>query len=558
MNDSPENMNEAETRKFSSDENLNTLLNSVIDEVSNYAERLGEQIRKMSDIGRALSGVQDLNTLLEMIVDQARNFTNADAGTLYIVEDNTLRFQIVQNDSLKIRMGGKSGESIPFPPVELKESNVSAFVALKGVSVNIPDVYDTELFDFTGPKKFDQSTGYRSKSMLVVPMRNHENDVIGVLQLLNATNPITNEVIAFSQDYENLSESLASQAAVSITNAKLIANMTELFEAFVKVMATAIDEKSPVTGGHIRRVADLTLTMAEVIHDIDEGHFKDKTFSPDQMYELRIAAYMHDIGKVTSPVEIVEKAKKLQTIFDRIQYVRLRMAYISQKIELEGQEAKIKILQNGSSPEKLNSIEKETLEKLMEIEEIQRFINKCNEPGEFLDDEILVRLKEVSEKTYIDDAGEQQPFLTADELVNLSIRRGSITEKERQKMQGHAAVTLKMLKQIPFTKKLKNIPDFAGAHHEFLNGKGYPLGLKGDEISFEGRLMAVTDIAEALTASDRPYKKAMPLETVYRILRSMVEGEELDPNLVELFIEKEVYKIYQKKHEKAPAEVKKD
>jgi len=558
MNDSSKDKEAVGTHQFSSDENLNTLLNSVIDEVSNYAERLGGQIKKMSDIGRALSGVQDLNTLLEMIVDQARNFTNADAGTLYIVENNTLRFQIVQNDSLKIRMGGKSGETIPFPPVELKETNVSAFVALKGISVNIPDVYDTDLFDFTGPKKFDQSTGYRSKSMLVVPLRNHENDVIGVLQLLNATNPISNEVIAFSQDYENLSESLASQAAVSITNAKLIANMTELFEAFVKVMATAIDEKSPVTGGHIRRVAELTLTMAEVIHDLDEGHFKDKTFSPDQMYELRIAAYMHDIGKVTSPVEIVEKAKKLQTIFDRIQYVRLRMAYISQKIELEGQEAKIKILQNGSSPEKLNSIEKETLEKLIEIEEILRFINKCNEPGEFLDDEILVRLKEVSEKTYIDDAGEQQPFLTADELVNLSIRRGSITEKERQKMQGHAAVTLKMLKQIPFTKKLKNIPDFAGAHHEFLNGKGYPLGLKGDEISFEGRLMAVTDIAEALTASDRPYKKAMPLETVYRILRSMVEGGELDPNLVELFIEKEVYKTYQKKHEKAPAEVKKD
>jgi len=558
MNDSSKDKEAVETHQFSSDENLNTLLNSVIDEVSNYAERLGGQIKKMSDIGRALSGVHDLNTLLEMIVDQARSFTNADAGTLYIVENNTLRFQIVQNDSLKIRMGGKSGETIPFPPVELKETNVSAFVALKGISVNIPDVYDTELFDFTGPKKFDQSTGYRSKSMLVVPMSNHENDIIGVLQLLNATNPISNEVIAFSQDYENLSESLASQAAVSITNAKLIANMTDLFEAFVKVMATAIDEKSPVTGGHIRRVADLTLTMAEVIHDIDEGHFKDKTFSPDQMYELRIAAYMHDIGKVTSPVEIVEKAKKLQTIFDRIQYVRLRMAYIIQKIKLEGQEAKIKILQNGSSPEKLNSIEKETLEKLIEIEEIQRFINKCNEPGEFLDDEILARLKEVSEKTYIDDAGEQQPFITADELVNLSIRRGSITEKERQKMQGHAAVTLKMLKQIPFTKKLKNIPDFAGAHHEFLNGKGYPLGLKGDEISFEGRLMAVTDIAEALTASDRPYKKAMPLETVYRILRSMVEGGELDPNLVELFIEKEVYKIYQKKHEKAPAEVKKD
>lgn len=536
-------------RRLSNDENLNTLLNSVVGEVSVYAERLGGQIKKLSDIGRALSGVYDLNTLLEMIVDQARNFTNADAGTLYIVEDNTLRFQIVQNDSLKIRMGGKTGETIPFPPVELKESNVSAFVALKGVSVNIPDVYDTDLFDFTGPKKFDNSTGYRSQSMLVVPMRNHDNDVIGILQLLNATNPISKEVITFSQDYENLCESLASQAAVSITNAKLISNMTELFEAFVKVMATAIDEKSPVTGGHIRRVADLTLTMADVIHNEKEGPYKDITFSPDQIYELRIAAYMHDIGKVTSPVEIVEKAKKLQTIFDRIHYIRLRLAYISQKIVLEGQNTKIEILQNGSDSGKLKALETETQNKLEEIKEIREFINKCNEPGEFLDDEILERLKEISQKTYIDEEEQQQPFLTEDELVNLSIRRGSITEVERKKMQDHAAVTLRMLKQIPFTKKLKNIPDFAGAHHEFINGKGYPLGLKGDEIPFEGKLMAVTDIAEALTASDRPYKKAMPLETVYRILRSMAEKEELDNTLVELFIEKEVYKIYQEKHE---------
>jgi len=535
--------------QLSNDTSLNTLLNSVVDEVSIYAERLGGQIKKLSDIGRALSGVHDLNTLLEMIVDQARNFTNADAGTLYIVEDNTLRFKIVQNDSLKIRMGGKDGESIPFAPVELNQSNVSAYVALNGVSVNIPDVYNTDLFDFTGPKKFDQSTGYRSQSMLVVPMRDHYGDVIGVLQLLNATTFNTGKVTTFSKDYENLTESLASQAAVSITNAKLIANMTELFEAFVKVMATAIDEKSPVTGGHIRRVADLTLTMADVIHNIKEGPYKDITFTQDQIYELKIAAYMHDIGKVTSPVEIVEKAKKLQTIFDRIQYIRLRMAYISQRIILEGQNAKIEILQNGSDSEKLKALETETHNKLEEIKEIREFINKCNEPGEFLDDETLERLKEISQKTYIDDEEKQQPFLKDDELVNLSIRRGSITEVERKKMQDHAAVTLKMLKQIPFTKKLKNIPDFAGAHHEFINGKGYPLGLKGDEIPFEGKLMAVTDIAEALTASDRPYKKAMPLETVNRILRSMAQKEELDNNLVELFIEKEVYKTYQEKYE---------
>jgi HD-GYP domain-containing protein (c-di-GMP phosphodiesterase class II) len=535
--------------RLSPDENLNTLLESVVSEVTVYAERLGGQIKKLSDIGRALSGVYDLNTLLEMIVDQARSFTNADAGTLYIVEDNTLRFQIVQNDSLKIRMGGKTGETIPFPPVELKESNVSAFVALKGKSVNIPDVYDTDLFDFTGPKKFDQSTGYRSKSMLVVPMKNHDNDVIGVLQLLNATNPVNNEVIAFSQDYENLSESLASQAAVSITNAKLISNMTELFEAFVKVMATAIDEKSPVTGGHIRRVADLTLTMAEVIHNYDEGVFKDRKFTPDQMYELRIAAYMHDIGKVTSPVEIVEKAKKLQTIFDRIHYVRLRMDYMIQKVKLEGQQKKIELLEKRADPSEIKKIESDSENEIQELEEIRAFINKCNEPGEFLEDETLERLQEISKRTYLDNEGQEQPFITDDELVNLSIRRGSITEAERKKMQDHAAVTLRMLKQIPFTKKLKNIPSFAGAHHEFINGKGYPLGLKGDEIPFEGKLMAVTDIAEALTASDRPYKKAMPLETVYRILRSMAGNGELDNDMVELFIDKEIYKIYQEKHE---------
>lgn len=538
-----------ETHRLSNDENLNTLLKSVVGEVTAHAERLFEQIKKLSDIGRALSGVYDLNTLLEMIVDQARNFTNADAGTLYIVEEKTLRFKIVQNDSLKIRMGGKDGESIPFAPVELNESNVSAYVALKGVSVNIPDVYNTDLFDFTGPKKFDQSTGYRSQSMLVVPMRDHYGDVIGVLQLLNATNFTTGDVTTFSQDYENLTESLASQAAVSITNAKLISNMAELFEAFVKVMATAIDEKSPVTGGHIRRVADLTLTMADVIHNTKEGPYKDVTFTQDQIYELRIAAYMHDIGKVTSPVEIVEKAKKLQTIFDRIQFIRLRMTYISQKIRIESQNTQIELLKNGADSKKLKILEQETQAKLKEIKEIREFINKCNEPGEFLDDEVIDRLKEISQMTYTDDTDETQPFLTEDELINLSIRRGSITEAERKKMQDHAAVTLKMLKQIPFTKKLKNIPDFAGAHHEFINGKGYPLGLKGDEIPFEGKLMAVTDIAEALTASDRPYKKAMPLETVYRILRSMAEKEELDTALVELFIEKEVYKIYQQKYE---------
>ncbi|MFQ5672172.1 MAG: HD domain-containing phosphohydrolase [Nitrospinales bacterium] len=532
--------------KLSEDENLDSLLKNVVSEVTTFSERLTAQIRRLSDIGRALSGQRNLNALLEMIVTEARQFTTADAGTLYIKEGNTLRFKILQNESLQTYMGGKSGEEIPFPPVELKESNVSAYVAMKGISVNIPDVYNSDLFDFTGPKKFDESTGYRSKSMLVVPMRNHEDDVIGVLQLLNAKNS-KGKVISFSPDYEELTESLASQAAVAITNVSLINDMERLFESFVEVMATAIDEKSPVTGGHIRRVAGLTMEMADVINEQKSGRFGKIKFNPDQLYELKIAALMHDIGKVTTPVDVVEKAKKLQTIFDRVHLVDMRFKYLIMREKHLSAQRKIKLLEQGASPESMKNWEEESKPKIEELKEIRQFILECNNPSEFLEDEKIERLQAISRLTYTDEDGKEVRYLDDDELENLSIRRGSITEKERKIMQNHAAVTLKMLEKIPFTKKLKNIPNFAGAHHEFINGKGYPLGLKGDEIPFEGLLMAVTDIAEALTASDRPYKKAMPLAVVYKILRAMAKNMELDSDLVELFISENVYERYMAK-----------
>jgi HD-GYP domain-containing protein (c-di-GMP phosphodiesterase class II) len=538
-----------ETMPFSQDAHLNSLLVSLVNDVKGYADRMISQVKQLTNIGRALSGEKNLNALLEMIVDQARSFANADAGTLYILEKNILRFKIVQTESLNIRMGGRFGDKIPFPPIELKESNVSAYVAMNGVPVNIPDVYHSDLFDFTGPKKFDQTSGYRSKSMLVVPMRNHENDVIGVLQLLNAQNPLNGEVIPFSPDLEGLTESLASQAAVAITNVKLILDMEQLFEAFVEVMATAIDEKSPITGGHIKRVANMTITMAEILNETKTGPYKDVYFSNDQLYELKIAAWMHDIGKVTTPVEIIEKGKKLQTIFDRVHYVNLRFCYLIQKLKKELLENKVSLLESGTSSEDIAKADEEGKAKIQELEDLKAFVIKCNEPGEFLEADKLEKLKEISEMTYIDEKEETVPYLTENELENLSIRKGSITEKERKIMQHHATITLKMLNRIPFTKKLKNIPNFAGAHHEFLNGKGYPLGLKGDEIPFEGLIMAVTDIAEALTASDRPYKKAMPLSNVYRILKSMSEHEELHKGLVDFFIEEKVYERYKEKYE---------
>ncbi len=540
-------------KRLAKDDNLNGVLNTIVTEVTRYTDHLRQQIKKLTDIGRALSGVYDLNALLESILDQARQFTNADAGTLYIIEDNKLKFKIVQNDSLKIRLGGNTGDAIEFDPLEMKESNVSAFVALHGIPVNIPDVYDTNLFDFTGPKNFDAQYGYRSKSMLVVPMRNHENDIIGVLQLLNSKCGRTGQVSPFSPDFESLTESMASQAAIAITNVKLISDMERLFESFVQVMATAIDEKSPVTGGHIRRVANLTVLMAEELHKTTEGPFKNVRYTQEQLYEIKVAGWMHDIGKVTTPVEIIEKSKKLQTIFDRIHHVDLRLEYAIHCALTEKIQKMLDLKNSGASNEEIKQAEDEGNHRAQTLREIREFIQFCNEPREFLEDNHVNRLQEIRQMSFKGLDGKIHYLLTDDELENLSIRKGSITESERQVMKNHAKITLDMLSQIPFTKKLRNLPHFAGAHHEFINGKGYPLGLKGQDIPFEGRMMAVTDIAEALTAIDRPYKKAMPLSNVYRILRAMADHDELDRDLVEFFIESKIYEKYKNRFEEEPS-----
>lgn len=540
------------------DARLNSLLGNVVQDVKEYADRLHDQIRKLSDIGRAMSSVTDINVLLEMIVDLARNFTNADAGVLYILEDQSLRFEIVQNDGLNIRMGGKTGEKIPFAPVELNDVNISAFAALNGVSVNIPDVYDTALFDFTDPKSFDRVTGYKTKSMLVVLLRNHENDVIGVLQLLNAKDQETGEIKSFSADSEDLIEGLASQAAIAISKISLISDMENLFEAFVKVMATAIDEKSPTTGGHIRRVANLTLTMAKVINQKKDGAFKEVAFNRDSMRELRIAAWMHDIGKVTTPVEIIEKSTKLQTIFDRVHHVDLRMTLLLEKTEKEGLQSKLDLMEKDADATALVKCAEETKTRIEEISEIRQFLRESNQPSECLPEENIARLKSIAKMTYQDWDGTTKPFITEDELENLTVKKGTITDAERDKIKEHAYVTLQMLQQIPFTKRLKNIPHFAAAHHECIDGSGYPLGLTGDEIPFAGKLMAVTDIAEALTAADRPYKKALSLDEVHTILRKMAKNKKLDVDLVELFIEERVYETYLKNYEAEPDQASKN
>lgn len=502
-------------------------------------------IRKMTEVGTALSTEKEFSKLLNMIVLHARGITNADAGILYFVENKMLHFSIIQNETLKIHIGGKSDQKTP--PIAIHESNITGFAVLMGLSVNIPDIYESDMFDFTVAKKFDASTDYKTKSMLVLPLKNHENEVVGVLQLLNAKDPETNAVIPFGREAESLAESVASQAAVAITNTILVNDMEKLFDSFVEVMATAIDEKSPVTGGHIRRMTDLTMIMADEASKYDSGYFKGVSFTPKQLYQLKISALMHDIGKVTTPTEIVEKAKKLETIFDRVHFVQLRILYVIKLVTIEGYVEKTALMEKGAMQAELQAVDDKIKQKVLELEDISAFLAKCNEPGEFIEEAKLERLKAISQMTYVDN-GQVCPFLNESELENLSIRKGSITEKERKKMQDHAAVSVKMLEKIPFPKTLKDVPRFAGAHHEAINGRGYPLGLKGDEIPFEGRLLAVADIAEALTASDRPYKKAMPLETVYSILRTMAKNGDLDSQLVEMFIENKVYDRYLSLH----------
>jgi HD-GYP domain-containing protein (c-di-GMP phosphodiesterase class II) len=533
--------------KLSQDTNLNGILQNVVTDVKGYADRLMAQISELSDIGRSLSGIRDRNTLLEVIVKKAKAFTHADSGLIFLKEKNHLHCMILQNESMELRCGGTTGNAVDLPLIELKLSSVSAFVALHGRSMNISDLYNSDIIDFKVDKSFDQMTNYYTQSLLAVPIRDQDYELIGVLMLLNALDTKTGEIVSFSPESENLIESLVSHATMAIGNINSIAETENLFEAFVQVMASAIDEKSPTTGGHIRRVSELTLVMAETVDRIDSGCFKDIRFDDERMHQLRLASWMHDIGKVTTPVEIMEKAKKLQTLFDRIHLVDLRMKYILERVRNSALQQKVDLLTIGGAEKDIEELDAKTRKINVRINEIRSFLRRCNEPYESLNDGDIERLEAIANLTFLNDEGHLEPYLTADELENLSIRCGSITEGEREIMKDHAYITLKMLEQIPFTRNLKNIPIIASSHHEFINGRGYPLGLKGEEIPFEARLMAVTDIAEALTADDRPYKKSIPLTEVYTILRRMASKGQLDHDLVELFINENVYDKYRER-----------
>jgi HD-GYP domain-containing protein (c-di-GMP phosphodiesterase class II) len=501
------------------------------------AEDLGQRLEQLNLIGASLSAERDINRLLELILTAAKTITRADGGSLYrVAEDKTLRFEIVRTSSLKYYLGGTSGNPVPFYPIQLyrdgkpNHSMVAAHAALTGKTVNIADAYTADGFDFSGTRAFDSKTGYRSKSFLTVPMRNHEHETIGVLQLINAQDPRSGETVAFSESDQRLAESLASQAAVALTNRMLINQLEQLFESFINLINSAIDEKSPYTGGHCQRVPQLTMMLAEAVNDTREGPLADFQMSEKDRYELKIAGLLHDCGKVTTPVHVVDKATKLETIYDRIHLIDTRFEVLKRDLE-------IRTLKGELDPGQVQR-------RLRELEDDRKFLHACNIGGERMKDEDSERVKRIAGYRWRDVTGHEANFLSDDEVKNLTIRAGTLTEDERKIINHHIVATIKMLEALPWPKHLTSVPEYAGGHHERMDGKGYPKGLKRDEMSVQARCMGIADIFEALTARDRPYKKGKTLSESLEILGRMKLNSHVDPDLFDIFVRRKVYRRY--------------
>jgi HD-GYP domain-containing protein (c-di-GMP phosphodiesterase class II) len=510
---------------------------------------LNRRLAELNQIGVALSQEKDLNRLLELILLAAKKITNADGGTLYRRHANhpgELAFEIIRTDSLGVAMGGTTGVKIPFPAIQLRDnrgrdntSMVVAYSVLKDRTVNITDAYQEKGFDFSGTKAFDRHTGYHSQSFLTVPMKNHEDEIIGVLQLINAKDRTTGAIVPFTETDQRLAESLASQAAVALTNRLLISQLENLFESFVQLLNKAIDEKSPYTGGHCHRVPILTMLLAEAVHETKKGPHALWHLTDLDRYELKIAALLHDCGKVTTPVHVVDKATKLQTIFDRIHLIDTRF-------EIVKRDAEVAALKAAREPEAdAKAIDQAYRKRLWEIQEDREFLRLCNIGGEAMTPAAQDRVRDIATKyRWRNPRGEPVDFLTHDEVDNLTIRAGTLTAAERQVINHHIVVTIQMLEALPWPRHLQNVPEYAGGHHERIDGKGYPRGLKGDQMSVQARIMGIADIFEALTARDRPYKPGKPLTESLQILGKMRLDGHIDPELFDIFIRARVYERY--------------
>ncbi len=514
---------------------------------------LFERFEQLNSIGAALSKQRDLPTLLEQILIAAQTITHADGGTLYLMneEETALRFEIMRTTSLGIAMGGTTGKPIKFPPLPLKDKNgnpnramVAVYTAIRDKTVNIADAYSEAGFDFTGTRAFDSRNGYRSQSFLNVPLKNHENTVIGVLQLINAKDPETGATIEFPLTDQRLAESLASQAAIALTNRQLISQLVELFESLIGLINLAIDEKSPYTSGHCQRVPALTMMLAEAVVDMEDGPYADFTMSEADRYELRIAGLLHDCGKITTPVHVVDKATKLQTLYDRIELVDTRIEVLKRDAQIRKLEAMLALRQAGD-PALEEQLQSQCQAEMDKLDEECAFLRKSNVGGEAMREEEQQRVRDIAtSRAWVNAKGETLPMLSQNEADNLTIRAGTLTQDERTIINNHIVSTNRMLAQLPWPKHLVNVPEYAGGHHERMDGKGYPKGLTKEQMSLQARMMGIADIFEALTAGDRPYKTAMKLSQAVGILSNFARNGHIDPDLFTIFMQGKVYLTY--------------
>lgn len=495
------------------------------------------KFQRIMDINLELANELDKNKLFEMILSLTRELTHSDAGTLYIKSDDKkyLDFKVIQNKSLNIYMGGTKDEitwnSLPLYLEDGSEnrSMVAVLSALENKIINIPDVYNSVEYNFNGTKNFDKNTGYKSKSMLVIPLINHEHDVIGVIQLINKTKR-SGEILAYDKSDEKIIRALSAQAAMALTNSQLILSLEGFLDAFVSTIASAIDAKSKHTLKHITNISKLAPLIAKEIHE-DETIYKDVKYTQNDLKEIELAAKMHDIGKISMPESIIDKATKLQLMIDGVELIKERAEILKRDYE-------IALLKNQITKE-------EYLNKLQVLDDDIKFVERVNIGSEFMRKEDVDKIQEIASHTYYKN-NEKSFLITENERYNLSIEKGTLTKEEKAVMNSHAQLSYDMLTALPFPKKYENVVHIAVNHHEKLNGKGYPRGLSDKDLVLEDRIMILADVFEALTASDRPYKSAKRLSEVFKILGFMAKDNEIDSQLLEFFKNSKILMEYAK------------
>ncbi|MGB2642959.1 MAG: HD domain-containing phosphohydrolase [Candidatus Acidiferrum sp.] len=534
------------------------------------AAQVGRELEELNLVGIALSGTLNVERLLDLILLKAREITGADAGSLYLAEyvvgnsesssqgiaegagpARQLRFRLTQNDSVQ------------FPYAEhtlpITESSMAGYCALHGEVIELADAYripKSRPFRFNS--SFDEQAGYRTRSLITLPMKNGKGEVLGVLQLINckrhskarltSESAVHRNVHPFPERAVRLGLSLASQAAVAYENSQLYREVEDLFDGFVNASVKAIEQRDPTTSGHSQRVCQMTLALAEAADRETQGPYAELRFSREQMKELRYAALLHDFGKVGVREEVLIKAKKLYPL----QFSRLldRFDYIRRDIEARIAEQKVQLLLGPSRKDsearaRLKSLDDDAGRMLAELDRYIDFIGRANEPTILPSSEFDL-LSEISQKTYRDPRGAERPYLTSEEVRYLSIPRGSLDSNERRQIESHVTHSFNFLAQIPWTPEYRGIPEIARAHHEKLNGRGYPNGLTSSEIPVQAKIMTICDIFDALSASDRPYKRAVPTDRALEILKLCVRDEEIDADLFQLFLDAQVYKLIAK------------